>query len=216
MPSAVGAGPIPADDGNFKTTPQPRCDRVRGAVGQQVDQGTGGHVDDDGRRRRGPDGGRSRRCPGRGPRRGAGRESPARFATRCGGRRRRKSRSASRTSARPATVSPIAAIIAAAAGVRRLHGSVSPGSCSAKFFVAQSMMSQKKRRTRMSIRTGYPPITLATEGHYETAFCRSVGFKLQRMPPQAGSEGRARTGAESASERLAPHSRSRRCLRQLA
>lgn len=55
------------------------------------------------------------------------------------------SRSASRAPARPATASPIAAIMAAAAGLRRLHGSVNPESCSAKVFVAQSMVSQKNR-----------------------------------------------------------------------
>jgi len=44
----VGASPVPADDYDFGTAPQPRCDRVRGAVGQQVDGGAGGHVDDDG------------------------------------------------------------------------------------------------------------------------------------------------------------------------
>ena len=53
------------------------------------------------------------------------------------------SRSASRAPARPATASPIAAIMAAAAGVRRLHGRVNPESCSAKVFVAQSRVSQK-------------------------------------------------------------------------
>lgn len=52
--------------------------------------------------------------------------------------------------------------MAVAAGVRRLHGSVNPESCSAKVFVAQSMASQKNNlRTRMSSRTGYPPMAVS-------------------------------------------------------
>ncbi|WZU35175.1 hypothetical protein Rruber_04683 [Rhodococcus ruber] len=111
--------------------------------------------------RHGPSGARSRRYPERAPPRRADRGLPAPPAIRCRGRPRLECWFASRAPVRPATANPIASIMAAAAGVRRLHGSVKPEICSAKVFAAQSAVSQNNRRTRMSIRTGYPPIAVS-------------------------------------------------------
>lgn len=99
--------------------------------------------------------------------------------------------SARRAPARPATASPIASIMAAAAGVRRLHGSVKPEICSAKVFAAQSVVSQKNRRIRMSIRTGYPPIAVS-------ASCRRYRECTRRASPaQRGHDARSPRGRAS-------------------
>ena len=104
------------------------------------------------------------------------------------------SRPESRAPARPAAARPIASIIAVPAGVRRLHRSVNPAICSAKVLAPQSVVSQKNRRARTSIRTGCPPIAVSANCRRYRECTRAAS------PPHRGHH--ARSPRERASIRI--------------